>query len=196
MEHYPFVCGVPNLVKAAHTPRHTAETRTRHTHLSKAIEANIEQGQPPLTITKFQKCVKFGVHFSKQVTMLYRFGVGLQLIGADGFNPTLIQYHRNVLLGTRNLQAQGIRNPQQPMNLFRVHKNALRDISPARRKGVQITSCRECKTYSLQDRSRCGQCLPTPNQYASLHRAQSPIDPHPHGGGSHPRSCSENRSLR
>ena len=125
MEHYPFVCGVPNLVKAAHTPRHTAETRTRHTHLSKAIEANIEQGQPPLTITKFQKCVKFGVHFSKQVTMLYRFGVGLQLIGADGFNPTLIQYHRNVLLGTRNLQAQGIRNPQQPMNLFRVHKKRL-----------------------------------------------------------------------
>lgn len=134
MEHYPFIRGVPNLVKAAHTPRHTTEARTRHPHLPKAIKADVEEGQSPLTVTKFQKCVKFGVHFSKQVTVLYRFGMGLQLIGADGFNPTLVQYHRNVLLGTGNLQAQGIRKTQKTMNLFRVHKNGLKDISPASRK--------------------------------------------------------------
>jgi hypothetical protein len=130
------VSGVPNLIKHSHAPRHTAEARTGHTHLPKPIETNIEKSESPLALSEFQKCVKFGVHFAKQVTVLHGFGVGLQLIRTDGFDPAFVQNDRNVLLGTRNLQAQRVRNPQQTLNLFRVHiKNALRDISPARRKG-------------------------------------------------------------
>jgi hypothetical protein len=130
------VSGVPNLVKTPHAPRHTAEARTGHTHLSKPIEANIEKGESPLALSEFQKCVKFGVHFTKQVAVLQGFGVGLQLICADGFNSALVQNNGDVLLGTGNLQAQGVRNPQQTLNLFRVHiKNGLRDISPTSRKG-------------------------------------------------------------
>jgi len=133
------VSGVPNLVKAPHAPRHTAEARTGHTHLSKPIEANIEKGESPLALSEFQKCIKFGVHFTKQVAVLQGFGVGLQLIRTDGFNSALVQNNGDVLLGTGNLQAQGVRNSQQTLNLFRVHiKNALRDISPSRRKGGSL----------------------------------------------------------
>jgi hypothetical protein len=63
----------------------------------------------------------------------------LQLIRTDGFNSALVQNNGDVLLGTGNLQAQGVRNSQQTLNLFRVHiKNALRDISPSRRKGGSL----------------------------------------------------------
>ena len=181
MKHYPLVRGIPNLVKAAHAPRHTAKARTRHPHLPESVEANIEQAQPPLALTKFQKCVKFRVHFSKQVAVLYSHGVGLQVVGANGFNPPLIEYHRNVLLGTGNLQAQRIRKTQQAVNEFCVHKTTCGVFHPQAAEGCRITSWTECRLCTRQGCCQCGQCSPTWSRSSCPFRAE--IQPCHHSGG-------------
>ena len=121
MQHYTFVCGVPNFIKTAHAPRHTPSTRTRHSHLPKPIKSNIEQDHAFGLAVQFQKCIKFGVHFSKQVSVLHCHWMGLEGIGSDGFNPSLVQHNTNVLFWTGNTQTQGVSNTKQTMNLFCVH---------------------------------------------------------------------------
>ena len=131
MQHYTFVCGVPNLVKTAHTPRHTPCTRTSHSHLPKPIKSNIKQDHAFGLAMQSQECIKFGVHFSKQVSVLHCHWMGLDGIGSNRFNPSLVQHNTNVLFRTRNTQTQGIRNTKQTMNLFCVHiKNGGRGIEP------------------------------------------------------------------
>ena len=121
MQHYAFVGGIPNLFKTAHTPRHTPRTRTRHSHLPKPIKSNIKQDHAFGLAMQFQECIKFGVHFSKQVSVLHCHWMGLDGIGSNRFNPSLVQHNTNVLFRTRNPQTQGIRNTKKTMNLFCVH---------------------------------------------------------------------------
>jgi len=83
--------------------------------MPETVEPHIEQHKPAAAVTKFQKCVKFRVHFPEQVTVLNCHGMGLQLVGANGFNPPLVQNDGNVLLGAWNLQAQGIRQAEQTL---------------------------------------------------------------------------------
>jgi hypothetical protein len=135
VQHYAFVRGVPNLVKTAYTPRHTPRTRTRHSHLPKPIESDVEQDHAFGLALKFQKCIKFRVHFPKQVSVLHCHRMGLDDVCTNGFNASLVQHNADVLFWTGNVQAHGVRNAKQTLNLFCVHnKNGLRDVSPVSRK--------------------------------------------------------------